>query len=157
MGAQAAVQEDIAMEESSTEAKHKVGTRDEWLAARLELLKAEKEHTRRGDELALMRQELPWVRIGKNYRFDTDEGEGFSLKPLPRALATPCLPSHVWARLQGRLSILLGDRGRLQWIPSPSGESRRHALGDIARAAREAAGVQAADGMDLPMGFVVRK
>jgi predicted dithiol-disulfide oxidoreductase (DUF899 family) len=70
-----AVQEDIAMQKSSTEAKHKVGTRDEWLAARLELLKAEKEHTRRGDELALMRQELPWVRIGKNYRFDTDEGK----------------------------------------------------------------------------------
>jgi predicted dithiol-disulfide oxidoreductase (DUF899 family) len=55
--------------------KHKIGTRDEWLAARLELLKAEKELTRRGDELARMRQELPWVRIDKDYRFDTDEGK----------------------------------------------------------------------------------
>jgi predicted dithiol-disulfide oxidoreductase (DUF899 family) len=55
-------------------AKHKTGTRDEWLAARLELLKAEKEHTRRGDELARRRQELPWVRIDKQYRFETDDG-----------------------------------------------------------------------------------
>src|SRR6476659_6332868 len=53
---------------------HKIGTRDEWLAARLELLEAEKEHTRRGDELARRRQELPWVRVDKEYRFETDEG-----------------------------------------------------------------------------------
>src|SRR5215472_13442717 len=54
--------------------KHKTGTREEWLAARLELLEAEKEHTRRGDELALRRQQLPWVRIDKAYRFETEEG-----------------------------------------------------------------------------------
>jgi predicted dithiol-disulfide oxidoreductase (DUF899 family) len=54
---------------------HKTGTREEWLAARLELLKEEKELTRRGDELARRRQQLPWVRIDKNYRFETDEGE----------------------------------------------------------------------------------
>jgi len=52
----------------------RTGTREEWLAARRELLEAEKEHTRRGDELARQRQELPWVRIEKDYRFDTDEG-----------------------------------------------------------------------------------
>ena len=54
--------------------KHTIGTREEWLAARLELLQAEKEHTRRGDELARRRRELPWVRLDKAYRFDTDEG-----------------------------------------------------------------------------------
>ena len=53
---------------------HKIGTREEWLAARLELLKAEKELTRRSDELAQWRQSLPWVRIDKEYRFETDEG-----------------------------------------------------------------------------------
>jgi predicted dithiol-disulfide oxidoreductase (DUF899 family) len=53
---------------------HKTGTRQEWLAARLDLLQAEKEHTRRGDELARRRQELPWVRIDKEYGFDTDQG-----------------------------------------------------------------------------------
>jgi predicted dithiol-disulfide oxidoreductase (DUF899 family) len=51
------------------------GTREEWLAARLELLQAEKEHTRRGDELARLRRELPWVRVEKEYTFDTDEGK----------------------------------------------------------------------------------
>ncbi|HEX8720120.1 MAG TPA: DUF899 domain-containing protein [Pyrinomonadaceae bacterium] len=53
---------------------HKTGTREEWLAARIELLRAEKEFTRRGDELARRRQELPWVGIDKEYRFETDEG-----------------------------------------------------------------------------------
>src|SRR3954471_12200138 len=54
--------------------KHITGTRQEWLAARVQLLKAEKELTRRGDELARQRRELPWVRVNKAYRFDTDEG-----------------------------------------------------------------------------------
>ncbi|HTY56978.1 MAG TPA: DUF899 domain-containing protein [Candidatus Binataceae bacterium] len=54
--------------------KHRTGSREEWLAARLELLKEEKELTRRSDELARQRQELPWVRIDKEYRFDTDQG-----------------------------------------------------------------------------------
>jgi predicted dithiol-disulfide oxidoreductase (DUF899 family) len=53
---------------------HTTGTREEWLAARLELLEAEKALTRRSDELARQRQELPWVRIDKEYRFETDEG-----------------------------------------------------------------------------------
>src|SRR6201997_1219575 len=53
---------------------HKTGTREEWLAARLELLQAEKKLTRRSDELALQRQELPWVPIEKHYRFETEEG-----------------------------------------------------------------------------------
>src|SRR5216683_3155997 len=54
--------------------KHMTGTREEWLAARLGLLKEEKELTRRSDELARRRQELPWVRSDKEYRFETDEG-----------------------------------------------------------------------------------
>src|ERR687891_2524862 len=53
---------------------HKTGTHEEWLAARLELLEAEKALTRRSDELARMRQKLPWVRIDKEYRFETEEG-----------------------------------------------------------------------------------
>jgi predicted dithiol-disulfide oxidoreductase (DUF899 family) len=53
---------------------HKTASRKDWLAARLELLAMEKEHTRRSDELALMRQALPWVRVDKTYRFETDAG-----------------------------------------------------------------------------------
>jgi predicted dithiol-disulfide oxidoreductase (DUF899 family) len=63
--------------------KHMTGTREEWLAARLALLEAEKELTRRSDEVARRRQELPWVRIDKEYRFDTDEGSA-SLRDLFR-------------------------------------------------------------------------
>ena len=54
--------------------EHRTGTREEWLAARLELLDDEKEHTRRGDELARRRQELPWVAVEKDYAFETEDG-----------------------------------------------------------------------------------
>jgi predicted dithiol-disulfide oxidoreductase (DUF899 family) len=51
-----------------------VVSRDEWLKARLALLEQEKELTRQSDELARQRQQLPWVKIDKDYRFDTEEG-----------------------------------------------------------------------------------
>jgi predicted dithiol-disulfide oxidoreductase (DUF899 family) len=54
--------------------KHKVASREEWIAARKKLLEAEKELTRRSDKLARRRQKLPWVRVDKEYRFETDEG-----------------------------------------------------------------------------------
>src|SRR5262249_31518737 len=54
---------------------HRIGTREEWLAEREQLLVREKEHTRLGDELAQRRRELPWVRVEKEYRFDTSDGE----------------------------------------------------------------------------------
>jgi predicted dithiol-disulfide oxidoreductase (DUF899 family) len=54
--------------------EHEIGTREEWAAAREELLAREKEHTRLGDELARQRRALPWVRVEKEYRFDTDDG-----------------------------------------------------------------------------------
>ncbi|MBS0532466.1 MAG: DUF899 domain-containing protein [Proteobacteria bacterium] len=60
---------------------HMTTTRDKWLEARLDLLAAEKDLTRRSDEVARLRQQLPWVRVDKDYRFDTDEGER-SLKDL---------------------------------------------------------------------------
>jgi predicted dithiol-disulfide oxidoreductase (DUF899 family) len=54
--------------------QHHVVSRDEWLKARVALLKDEKELTRRSDEVARRRQELPWVRVDKDYRFETDAG-----------------------------------------------------------------------------------
>jgi predicted dithiol-disulfide oxidoreductase (DUF899 family) len=59
---------------TKSESGHKIAEREAWLAARLALLKEEKELTRRSDELARQRQELPWVPINKHYRFETDEG-----------------------------------------------------------------------------------
>src|SRR5262245_14037732 len=99
--------------------KHKTGTREAWLAARLELLEAEKELTRRSDELARRRQELPWVRVDKEYRFETDEGSASLADLFSGALAAARLPLHVWPRLQGGLSLLLDDRGRLQRLRWP--------------------------------------
>jgi predicted dithiol-disulfide oxidoreductase (DUF899 family) len=54
--------------------KYRVGTREEWLAARTELLEREKELTRRSDELARRRQTFPWVAVEKGYMFETGEG-----------------------------------------------------------------------------------
>jgi predicted dithiol-disulfide oxidoreductase (DUF899 family) len=54
---------------------HRIGTREEWLAAREELLVREKEHTREGDAIAQQLRELPWVPVDKDYRLDTDDGE----------------------------------------------------------------------------------
>src|SRR5262249_25478854 len=57
-----------------TMTKHATATREEWLAARTELLVREKEHTRLGDDSTRQRRELPWVQLDKEYRFDTESG-----------------------------------------------------------------------------------
>jgi predicted dithiol-disulfide oxidoreductase (DUF899 family) len=59
----------------STALDHDIGTREQWLAARADLLAREKEHTRLGDELARQRRELPWVPVDEEYVFDTADGE----------------------------------------------------------------------------------
>ena len=56
-------------------ATHETGTREAWRKARMQLLEAEKDLTRRSDELARQRQALPWVRVDKAYRFDTEDGK----------------------------------------------------------------------------------
>ena len=84
-------------------------------------------------------------------------GRCVARRSLQRTLAAPRLSFHVRARVHGRVSVLLGDRGRLRWLRCPPRKSRRHPFGSIAGAAREAAGVQAADGLELPLGVVVWK
>ena len=137
--------------------EHTTGTREEWLAARLELLAAEKELTRRGDELARQRRALPWVQIETGLSLRDGRRERLAGRPLPRALTAARLPLHVRARLQRRLSRLLGDRGRLRRLRDSPGQPRRDALGGVARSAREAAGLQATDGLELPVGIRVRE
>jgi predicted dithiol-disulfide oxidoreductase (DUF899 family) len=68
---------------STPDTHHRTATPEEWLEARLDLLKAEKDLTRQGDEVARRRRELPWVRMDKEYRFDTEDGEA-TLKDLFR-------------------------------------------------------------------------
>jgi pimeloyl-ACP methyl ester carboxylesterase len=78
-------------------AKHATGTREQWLAARLELLEAEKELTRRSDELARQRQDLPWVRVNKEYRFETDEGSSSLADLMPSvALSDSPMGTAAW-------------------------------------------------------------
>ena len=102
---------------------HSTGTREEWLSDRLELLDAEKDLTRRSDELARQRQQLPWVRMEKDYRFETDEG-GASLADLFGGRSQLLMyHSHVRDELHGRLSGLRIDRGWLQRLRRPSRES----------------------------------
>jgi predicted dithiol-disulfide oxidoreductase (DUF899 family) len=55
--------------------EHKVGTREEWLAARMELAELENEHNKRSEELAQKRRELPWVPVEREYTFEIEEGE----------------------------------------------------------------------------------
>src|SRR4051812_14255180 len=62
----------IAMDNA---ARHRTATREDWLRERIELLKAEKALTRQSDEVAKQRQALPWVKLDKEYRFDTYQGE----------------------------------------------------------------------------------
>ena len=92
------------------------------------------------------------MRIDKQYRFETDEGSAVAGRSLPRPLAAAHLSLHVRPRLQGGMPGLLGDRGWLQRLRRPPGQPRRHAVGGLARAAGEAAGVQAADGVDVSRG-----
>ena len=74
---------------------HTTGTREEWLMARRKLLEAEKELTRRSDEVTRQRQKLPWVRIDKEYRFETDEGTA-SLADLFRGRSQLLVYHHMF-------------------------------------------------------------
>jgi predicted dithiol-disulfide oxidoreductase (DUF899 family) len=75
--------------------KHTTGTREEWLSARLRLLNVEKELTRQSDEVARQRRELPWVRIDKDYRFETEEGRA-SLADLFRGRSQLLVYHHMF-------------------------------------------------------------
>jgi predicted dithiol-disulfide oxidoreductase (DUF899 family) len=83
-------------------------TREQWLAARIELLEAEKELTRRSDEVARRRRELPWVPVGKGYRFETEAGTT-SLADLFGG-RSQLLVYHFMFRVHGRLPVMLRDR-----------------------------------------------
>jgi hypothetical protein len=126
-----------ARTKGDTMTDHKVGTREDWLAARAPLLAREKEHTQLGDELAQLRRELPWVLVEKEYRFDTAGGA--------RTLAelfdgrSQLVVYHFRPELHGWLSDLLGDGRQLRRGAPASGSQRRDDDLHLTRAAREAA------------------
>jgi predicted dithiol-disulfide oxidoreductase (DUF899 family) len=88
----------------------RIGTREEWLAARLELLDAEKELTCRSDELARRRRLLPWVRIDKDYRFETTEGT-VSLRELFRGRSQLLVHHFMFPGCPSRSSVADGYNG----------------------------------------------
>ena len=92
---------------------HTIASREEYEAAREELLTREKEHTRLGDELAEQRRQLPWVPVEKEYRFDYGRGPADPWRALRRSLPALGLPLHVRAELRGRLPGQLVDGRRL--------------------------------------------
>ena len=114
---------------------HEIGTREQWLKARLELLEAEKELTCRNDELARHRRQLPWVRIDKEYVFDTGEGEQ-ALRDLFAGRSQLLVYHFMFGPdIHGGVSVLLADRGKVRRVHHPSGNPRRDADSRVARAA----------------------
>ena len=113
--------------------EHTVGTCEEWLAARLELLKAEKELTRRNDELARLRQQLRWVRVDKDYKFETTDGTA-SLRDLFRGrsqllvhhMMFPGCPSCAsCAESYNGIAVPANELIAKDEIPSPNDVPRR--------------------------------
>src|SRR6266511_151219 len=140
--------------------EHAVGTQERWLSARKELLAAEKEHMRQGDELARRRRELPWVPVEKEYTFETDEGS----KTLADLFdgRSQLLPLHVRLRIprrraEPRLHRLLVRRRPLRRRHPPPQRTRRDPGQRVDRTATGAAAVQGADGLEVPLGLIARQ
>ena len=101
------------MSSEQSNKKPKVASREAWLSARRELLQAEKELTQHSDAVARQRRQLPWVRVDKEYRFDTDAGKA-SLAPLGHV---PVAGSHT-ARAQRRDGPRPGQPARRRLVPA---------------------------------------
>ena len=137
--------------------QHQIVSREEWLAARLGLLKEEKELTRRSDELARRRQELPWVRVDKEYRFETDEGSA-SLADLFRGRSQLLVYHFMFgpdytAGCPSCSTIADGFDGFVVHLANHD-----VTLSAVSRAPlAKLAGVQAADGVDVSLGVLARQ
>ena len=134
-----------------------VGTEEEWLAARKELLAAEKEHMRQGDELARRRRELPWVPVEKEYSFETVEGTK-SLADLFDG-RSQLLVYHFMFGFGYRVDEQNPGCTGCSFVadhfdahPAPPERARRHAGGRVDRAALGAQRVQGEHGLEVPAG-----
>ena len=131
---------------------HKIGSREEWQAAREELLRREKEHATLGDELARQRRELPWVRVEKEYRFDTDEGTR-TLAELFDGRSQLLVYHFMFGPSSGPAYRLHVDGRHHQRRASAPECARRDDAARLERAAREAPGLQAEDGLEHSLGL----
>ena len=132
---------------------HKIGHGRSGSRPRARCCKREKEHTRLGDELARQRRELPWVAVEKEYRFDTDDGTRTLAELFDGRSQLHDLPLHVRAELPGGVPGQLVD-GRWPGRPAAAPACpRRDPAAGLAGSAGEAAGVQAADGLEHSLGL----
>ena len=137
--------------------EHRIGTQEEWQAERDELLKEEKELTRRGDELARKRRELPWVPVEKDYRFETEDGtktladlfDGRSQLLVYHFMFGP--PYEAGCPVCSSIADTLDPPGR-----PPEGQGH-HPAARLPRAAREAPRLQGADGLGHRLGLERRQ
>ena len=95
--------------------EHRIGTQEEWQAQRDELLQQEKELTRRGDELACKRRELPWVPVEQDYRFETAAARRPS--PICSTAAPSCSSTTSCSGRTGRRAARSAPRSRTRSIP----------------------------------------
>ena len=135
-------------------AGHRTGTRDEWLQERRELLKSEKEVTRLNHKVAEQRRQLPWVRVGKDYAFDTEQGDA-SLAGLfqgrSQLLVYHFMFGPDWDEGCPSCSSV-ADGFDVTHLASPESRCRVHR--HLPGTARQAARLPGKDGVVLPMGFV---
>ncbi len=103
----------------------RIVTREEWLAARKELLAEEKHLTRRRDALNIERRNLPMVEIEKDYDFDGPNGPHPTHRHVRRPSAADHLPLHVRPGMGGRLSELHRRHGggKVGWFKDPDGNT----------------------------------
>lgn len=138
-----------------TTTTHLTGTREQWLAARVELLESEKELTRRSDEIARQRQQLPWVPVENEYHFATDEGDA-------------SLADLFGGRSQLLVYHFMLGPGYESGCPSCSAiadgfngfavhlENHDVGLVAVSRSHRSDPGLQTTHGLDLSLGLLAR-
>ena len=142
---------------ASTVEHPKVVSRNEWIAARKELLAKEKALTRQRDALAQERLQFPWLKVEKNYVFDTPAGKKSLADLFGGKNQLAIYHFMLGVGLGGGVPELFAGYGSDGSDGDSPGSARRAARACVACAAREDRGVQEADGMEVAVGFVVWK
>jgi uncharacterized protein DUF899 len=136
--------------------EHKVGTREEWLAARRDLLEREKELIRLNDELARERRELPWVPVEKEYTFETHEGT----KTLAELFdgRSQLLAYHLMFGPEWTAACPRAERARCRsWSRRARSGGRERRRGGPPEPSSPGPGLQAAHGLDFPLRLIIWK
>ncbi len=135
----------------------KVVPQAEWVAARKELLKKEKEFTRLRDELSRQRREMPWEKVEKQYVFDGPNGRETLGGSVRRTQPADRVSLHDGPGVERGLQELFVPGGSLRRRDGAPGASRHHAHGDFARDAAGDRSVQEANGMEVQVGVIQRE